>query len=167
MNMENSKWQMAKDKQFLLRGFTIAELLVTIAIFATLVGIATSNLVGGKQRASLNASGDIFTGDFRQQQLKAMIGDTEGRSAPDTYGVHFGSSEYTLFHGSTFNIMDSSNFTVMLGDNISFVSPPPNLVFARVSGELPSGGSIVMIDNTTKSTITLQFNRYGVITSID
>ncbi len=164
---------MAKDKElrakvnFNLPGFTLAELLVTMAIFATLVGIATINLVGARQRASLNTSSEILIGDLRQQQLKSMIGDTEGRANPDRYGIHLGTNDYTLFHGNTYNSGDASNFTVELGDNIQFVGTYSDLIFARVSGELSAGGSIILEDNTTNTQKTLQYNRYGVITDVD
>lgn len=167
MRKFNSKYRVQKYRNiYYLPGFTIAELLVTMAIFVTLVGIATINLVGAKQRASLNTSIDILLGDLRSQQLKSMIGDTEGRVAPGLYGIHFGSYDYTLFHGNNFDINAPSNFTVKLGDNVQFINPPSDLIFARVSGELANGGSILLRDNTTNTTRTLQYNRYGVVTNV-
>lgn len=158
---------MANSRIKLQAGFTLTELLITMTIFATLAGIATMSLVGAKQRTSLNTSIEIVSADLRQQQLKSMVGDTSGRTAPDSYGIHFGTSEYTLFSGSTFNLLEESNFTIQLGDNISFVSPPADLIFSRVSGELSAGGSLLLRDNTTKATKTLQYNKYGVITSVN
>lgn len=165
--MANGKPQLKNGGRSLQPGFTLTELLITMTIFATLAGIATMSLVGAKQRTSLNTSVEMVSADLRQQQLKSMVGDTGGRTTPDRYGIHFGTSEYTLFHGSTFNLLESSNFTVQLGDNITFVSPPTDLIFDRVSGELSVGGNIILRDNTTKATKTLQFNKYGVITSVN
>ncbi len=165
--MNNGKWQVANGKWKSQSGFTLAELLIAMAIFATLAGIATMSLVGAKQRTSLNTSIETLSADLRQQQLKSMVGDTGGRATPDQYGIHFGNSEYTLFYGSTFNLLEGSNFTIQLGDNITFVSSPSDLIFNRVSGELSSGGDIVLRDNTTKATKTLQYNKYGVVTSVN
>lgn len=158
---------MKSNGKFVEGGFTIPELLVTMTIFVTLVGIATINLAGVKQRASLNTTSEIFIGDFRQQQLKSMMGDTEGRSEPDGYGIHFNSDSYTLFHGDNYSAGSPSNFTVELGDNIKFLSIPSDLIFSRVSGELSSNGSIVLIDDTTNTTKTLEYNRYGVVTDVN
>jgi prepilin-type N-terminal cleavage/methylation domain-containing protein len=151
----------------LFRGFTIVELLVTMSIFATLVGIATINLVGAKQRTVLNTSIDILIGDIRQQQIKAMLGDTEGRSSSDKYGIHFSTTSYTLFHGSSYNSSEATNFTIQLGDNCQFFNSPSDIIFDRVNGEVAAAGSVVLRDNTTKTQKTVQYNLYGVITSVN
>lgn len=151
----------------LLPGYTIAELLVVMAIFATLIGIATINLVGAKQKASLNTSIDLLIADLKNQQLKTMIGNTEGFNTADSYGIHFNTNSYTLFKGASYDPNSGTNFTVDLGDNVFFVSTPTELVFARVSGELTANGEIEIMDNTTKQLKTIIYNRYGVVTDVN
>src|SRR5687768_9752938 len=80
------------------RGFTLIELMLVIAIIASLMGITTMSLTGAQQKSSMNATLGIFISDIRAQQLKAMVGDTEGRATSDTYGISFQSTKYTLFH---------------------------------------------------------------------
>lgn len=150
-----------------MKGFTIVELLVTMVIFATLIGLATINLAGAKQRTSLNTSVEVLVNDLAQQQLKAMTGDTEGRSSPDLYGIHFNNNKYILFHGTVFNSSDTSNFTVNLGDNITFTQNFPDVIFQRVNGETGTSGSITLLDNTTKTQKSINYNRYGVVTGIN
>lgn len=148
-------------------GFTMVELLVVMTIFVTLVGIASINLVGAKQRTSLNTSAEILIGDFRQQQMKAMIGDTEGRASADKYGVHFETDSYTLFNGSVYNPADTENFNIELGDNISFSNLPSDVIFERVNGQTGSANTIVLRDNTTNTLKTIQYNVYGVVTDVN
>lgn len=151
----------------LSRGFTFTELVIVLAIFATLLSVITVSLIGIKQRSALNTSIDIFINDMRQQQLKAMIGDKESSSTTDTYGIHFATNSYVLFKGSVYDANDSQNFTINLGDNIQFVGSLPNLIFERVNGELGSSGSIPFKDMTTNSQKALQYNKFGIITAVN
>src|SRR5688500_3590048 len=97
------------------RGFTVIELLLGISIFIILLGIVTLNLNTAKTQTSLSATVETLTADLSQQQLKAMIGDTEGRTTSDTYGIHFDTDSYTLFHG-TYSVSESTNFSINMPD---------------------------------------------------
>lgn len=150
-----------------LRGFTFTELVIVLAIFATLLSVITVSLIGIKQRSALNTSIQIFINDMRQQQLKAMVGDKQTSSTADSYGIHFVSTAYVLFKGSVYNVNDSQNFTINLGDNIQFVGSLPDIIFQRVNGELGSSGSIPVKDITTNSQKVLQYNKFGIITAVN
>lgn len=153
-------------------GFTIYEVLIVMAIFIILTGLLTINLLNAKHQSSLSTSVDIFISDLKQQQLKAMLGDTEGRSSSDNYGIFFGAGKYTLFHG-TYYSTGSANFNINLGDKIEFSNitfPNSQILFLRGSGEIynyASGSSTVSIkdilDNNQK---TITINEYGVVTQI-
>lgn len=159
---------MHMKKQPVFPGFTLPEMILTVGLFSFLLLFVTVNLVGVKQKASLNTSTAVFIGDLKQQKIKAMVGDTEGRVTPDHYGVHFESDEYILFHGATYNAADSANFSLSLGDNITFLGSPSDLIFSRVSGE-PIGGqtTITIRDNTTGLEKDVTINRYGVVTAVN
>jgi prepilin-type N-terminal cleavage/methylation domain-containing protein len=149
------------------RGFTLIELMVVITITAILLGFTTINLVGSQQRASLNAIEQELLADLKQQQLKAMIGDTEGRETSDTYGIHFDSGKYTLFHG-TYSSTDSANFAINLDQNFQFQSPGTDIIFSKISGEISAGSitNIAIRDTTNGNVKTITVNRYGVVTQI-
>jgi len=149
------------------RGFTLIELMVVITITAILLGFITINLVSSQQRASLNAIEQELLADLKQQQLKAMIGDTEGRETSDTYGIHFDSGKYTLFHG-TYSSTDSANFAINLDQNFQFQSPGTDIIFSKISGEISAGSitNIVIRDSTNGNVKTITVNRYGVVTQI-
>jgi type II secretory pathway pseudopilin PulG len=149
------------------KGYTLTELIIIMGLFALLIGISAINLVGAKQHSSLNTTVEIFVGDIGQQQLKAIIGDSEGGVSADTYGIHFNTTDYVLFHGANYNVNDPTNFKINLGDNIQFNGSYNDLIFQRVSGELTSGGSIVFQDKTTNVQKTILYNIYGIITSVN
>lgn len=155
-------------------GFTIQELLVVMAVMAILLGIVVMNLVTIQNRTNLDAAATTLNAEIKQQQLKAMVGDTEGRTTPDTYGIRFNTNSYTFFHGTTFNASDPDNFTIDLADNMQFSSiqlPNQSVVFNRVSGDFynynPSLSSVTLTNTTAGESKTIQFNRYGVIRNND
>lgn len=154
-------------------GFTIIEALIVMSIFITLTGLSTINLLNAKHKSSLSTSVDTFIADLKQQQLKAMVGDTEGRAASGNYGIFFGAGTYSFFH-DTYSSADPSNFNASLGDSIQFSNitfPGSQIVFLQGSGEIynyTDGSNTItikdIVDNNQK---TITINEYGVITAIN
>jgi prepilin-type N-terminal cleavage/methylation domain-containing protein len=156
------------------KGFTLIETVVVMGVFAVLVGISTISFFSTQKKASLNTTLDSFVTDLKEQQLKSMIGDTEGRGVRDSYGIQFGTNSYTLFHGEVFNQADSANFTVNLGDGITIILnqfPNGQIRFASGSGEVVNftqgSNAVTFRDTTGSEQRTVQVNRYGVITAIN
>jgi prepilin-type N-terminal cleavage/methylation domain-containing protein len=123
------------------RGFTLIELIIVMSIIGILLGFSTINLSRSQQSASLNAVEQILLSDLRQQQLKAMVGDAEGRAASDSYGIHFDSNKYVLFHG-TYSEGEPSNSVINLDSNMQFNNPEYDIVFSRLSGEI-AGAAVI------------------------
>ena len=99
---------------------SFTELSIVLSLIAVLFGFVTINLNRSQQNASITAIEQTLLSDLKQQQLKAMIGDTEGRASSDQYGVHFDSNQYVLFHG-VYSVGDSTNFVISLAQNFQFV----------------------------------------------
>ena len=156
------------------RGFTLVEFLLVMSIFATLAGIATVNLFGFQNRSQQNSTLNTFTADLKDQQAKAMSGDTTGTGTLDNYGIRLDTANYryTLFKG-TYIATSSANFSVSYPNTLQITSTFPNsqIIFAKGSGELPSYASasatITIRDTMTNVQKVLQLNRYGVISSIN
>lgn len=147
--------------------FTLIELIVSIGIIAVILSISTTSLLSAKNQASLNTIQTQLVSDLKQQQLKSVIGDTEGRATADMYGVHFDTNQYVFFHGTTYNSGDSSNYTVTLQADLQF-NTTGNVIFNRGTGELASGSltSIVIQNKNSSKSINFSVNQLGVITSI-
>jgi len=153
-------------------GFTLIEIIVIWGIVATLIGIGLIGTLAFRSSSTLSASGLTLAGDLRSSQMKAMVADTEGRGAPDAYGIFFAPVSYTLFHGTTYSPIDTSNFIVPIGDNLAIATTLAGnqLVFATASGEpitsiSPGSDTVTIRDTTTTSQFTITLNRYGVIIS--
>lgn len=148
------------------RGFTLIELAIVTSIIVTLLGFIIISLVRSQQGTSLTSMGEILVTDLRQQQLKAMTGDTEGRIGPDVYGIHFDSNQYVLFHGTIYSPSDTSNSIIKLDRNMQFNSPNYDVIFSKLSGTT-SAAVVELQDNTNSKTKKIHLNALGVVTQVE
>jgi prepilin-type N-terminal cleavage/methylation domain-containing protein len=148
------------------RGFSLIEMIVVTTITISLLGFITISLVRSQQTASLTSSEEILVSGLRQQQLKSMIGDTEGRATSDSYGIHFDSNRYILFHGAVYSSGEASNFVNDLDSNMQFNNAGFDVVFSKLSGTT-SATIIELQDNTNSQLKRIHLNRYGVITQVE
>lgn len=148
-------------------GFSLVELILIMSIMATLIGLTTINLVNSQQRASLSSLVQNLISDIRQQQIKAMVGDTEGAADANSYGVHIDSNKYVLFRGISYDPLEISNFAVNLPNNMIFVTPGLDIIFSKVSGDIVAAASFQLQDTTNGNLKTIQINKYGVVTGVN
>ncbi len=155
-----------------MKGFTFIEFLLVIAIFSILTALTTVNLFRFQHKTQLSTIVESFITDVKEQQTKAMAGDTEGRVGTSTYGVNVSSTNYTLFHG-TYSSTETTNFVVNLQGSIRAATTFPNaqIVFDVGTGEIvgyaSNSASVTFIDNTTSEQKSILFNKYGVITGVN
>lgn len=155
----------------LARGFTVVDLVVVMATIAVLMGLVSVNLIAVQDKAHLNTTMNTLISDLRTQQLKAMVGDTEGRENPERYGIHFDNNSYTLFHGSVYEPEESSNILVELPEKVTFENinfPFSQVIFETGSGEFvgysDSQNSLQLVNSSSDEVMPVELNRYGVIT---
>ena len=158
-----------KRQRLLLPGYTLVELIVIMSILATLFGLVTINLNYAQRKATIETVLTSLLTDIKQQQLKAMVGDTEGRGTTDYYGVYFEANRYTLFHGSTYNPNDAANFTVNIDQNLQVQNIGKTIVFNKLGGDVvgysSSANTITILDTSNNSSRTITYNQLGVITA--
>lgn len=154
-------------------GFTLIEIIVVFAFLITLAGIILSYSFNFRTSTVINTTMTKLTTDLKSQQIKAMTGDTEGIGVIESYGINFGPSLYTLFHGDTFSQGDPTNFVVEMEENIQISNTLPNnsVVFNPGSGEINTfvlGSDTVTIrDEDTNQSHTIRFNKFGTITEFN
>jgi len=148
------------------RGFTLVELIVTVSILVILLGFITIGLDRSQQGASLASAQEELVTDLTQQQLKAMIGDTEGRSSSNSYGIHFDSNQYVIFHGATYSSSDSSNTIITLDNNLQFNNPNFDVIFSKLSGTT-SARIIYMQEKNSSKLKQIHLNIFGVVNQVD
>ncbi len=145
-----------------------------MAIIAILSVFVFMDVFRSKGNVALITTMDVLITDLKNQQLKAMMGSTEGRSSHGAYGIYFEQGKYVLFHGPSYDSGDLTNFEVNLeqGDQFSQINlPNSSVIFASVNGEIESydslKNSLVIKNSNTGSERTIIFNKFGVITNIN
>ena len=153
------------------RGYTLTEMVITIGLIATFLGFITVSLASYQRSASLFSVSESLISDFRLQQMKALVGDTENRTSPDDYGIYFGTDSYTLFHGSSYNPADPGNTVIALDPQFQFTPSGRTVIFLRSTGEVSgytaAQSSVTLQDGSSGTEKTLTFNRLGVPVSFE
>lgn len=154
------------------KGFTLIELVISVAIFTILLGLILFNLNTARTEVTLSTTVETLITDLNQQQLKSMVGDTEGRTESDIYGISFAADSYTLFHG-TYAASESSNFSINLPETqqVTTTFPDDEIIFEQGSGEIvdydEDTDTITVLDTQNGEQRVLELNKYGVVTDIN
>jgi len=153
-----------------LAGFTLPELIVVLGILMILLSLSTVNLLTIYGKTSLSTKTSILISDIKQQQLKSMLGDTEGETLADSYGIYFEQNRYILFKGTSYSASDPLNFALNLESDLQFSNitfPQSQIVFSQGSGEVAGYTSdldtVTLTNIRTSDSQTVELNRYGVI----
>lgn len=168
-----TKFKIIKDRIRMSSGFTFIEIIIVTAIFLILLALITPAVFNFQSTANSDGIIETLLADIKNQQIKAMTGDTEGRGIPDTYGVQIQPSSYVLFHGQNFLPQDDTNFTIDIDSQFQIVSTYANnsIIFASGSGEITnfseSANQIIIREERTGKEKTIELNKYGTITSVN
>lgn len=156
-----------------VKGFTLPELMLSMGIVAVLFSIATILLSNLIPRTSLFSQSEALISDLRQQQTKAMVGETEGAGAAQLYGIKVEAQKYTLFKGAVYDPLNPNNYVVPVSRPLQMSTTFPSQIvqFNKGSGEVVGYGSatdtITITNVQGGNTTTIELNRYGVISSIN
>ncbi len=145
-------------------GFTLIEVLLTLALVAGLCALSFTSLGQPQVTASLAGTLDTLVADLRSQQLLAMTGNGDAGSA-QPHGIVIASDHYTLFAGTSFDSGDDANYTVTPGEGISLDTdfPDEQIVFSQGTGEVRnfSSGHTITVDAQGQNK-TISINPLGM-----
>ncbi|MEK7520136.1 MAG: FISUMP domain-containing protein, partial [Patescibacteria group bacterium] len=146
-----------------MRGFTILELLITLAIIAIFAAVAGINLLSFQRSATLESAARDIVGNLRLAQGKAMAGaDGNGDGQRDAWGIRFtndANDRYEMFYGNTYNA-GAVTTTLYLPSGTAFTDPAESgnkdVIFTKRTGTTTPAVIIVAAsDNSQSRTITL------------
>lgn len=161
-----------RDTSKLQAGFTLAEILVISGVFLILTQLASINLFRFQQSATIGSMRAVIASDIRQQQQKAMSGDTQQTGSQADYGIFFETDRYTLFYGDTYSSGAPGNFVVELTGNLEISGTTLDgniLLFEQVTGEIIGSDpveEIYLTDTTNGRQQIIRLNPLGVIYEI-
>lgn len=149
------------------KGVTLIEILMVMGLFAILVSFVTMNLLRPQVSSAVQFNAATILSDINQQQIKAMVGDSEGSGSAQPHGIYFGTTSYTLFRGSSYSSGAAGNFEVALADGATITNvtlPSSQVVFSRRTGQVVgyvSGSDTVTIEHSGVNKV-ITINRFGV-----
>jgi type II secretory pathway pseudopilin PulG len=152
-----------------MKGYSLIELIIVTLFIAILLGLVTINLFQFQHSSQLSTTVSTFISDYKEQQLKAMTGDTSGTGALSNYGIYFGTTSYTEFQNS----YGTNNYAVNLPTGIHFSTtfPSTQIIFLKgsgmVSGFSSGQNTITLLDTVNGGQHIITVNQYGVITSVN
>lgn len=144
------------------KGFTVIELIVSIAIIAILAGIVLVSMNKYRQKEILKANTSTVVAVLREAQAKTLV--AEGDS---TYGVHFDDNQAVIFVGDTYNDSSGSNEIFYLSNLVGLATTSlgaTDVVFSRLTGESSIAGAvnIYWLADPSAST-TVNIHQTGII----
>jgi type II secretory pathway pseudopilin PulG len=160
-------FQKHHSARILSRGFTAVEIILVISLMVVLLTLVTVNLFSFQHKSQLSSTIESFLADYKEQQIKAMVGDTSGTATPSAFGIHLETNSYTEFQ----NAYGTNNFTVNLPSGTQFTATTfanSQVLFATGSGEVATGNNTITITDTgNNSQKVITINRYGVVTGVN
>ena len=124
-------------------GFTLVELLISIAIALVLVTISIQSFKNFNDREALTKDTALVVSVLHQARAQTLASQNN-----DPFGVHFTSSALTLFEGATYDGSASANVTTSLNTRVqvgtALSGGGVDLVFQQVTGATAQSGVITL-----------------------
>ncbi len=148
-------------------GFTLTEILITIALFSIIFAIVFVGMARPKAYADIESTENLIYITVKEAQNLAMKGPAS------SFGVHFEQNKFVIFQGATYTLGDPSNLETTLDPNllIESISLPTlntDIIFSQLSGEvqeltLGASGSFVLRETNTNETRTFTITSLGAV----
>lgn len=126
-----------KKRKF-LRGFTVIEILVIIAVMGIMLSIAFVNLSSGRTGAKLDAAQREVASAVQTAKSNALQGKTASGSVPKCWGFKFTDNDTYIIFPSDCSTDGSSVETSDLGNGVKLKSPSP--ANSKILFSVPNGG---------------------------
>lgn len=149
-------------------GFTLVELLISIAVMVALAGVGMLELSGARNRGLF-----IETSDRIVATTRAAMAKSRAQEQGEQWGVHFenpssGDDFYEMWSGDSYTDADGVHLGRVYLDGATFDVPASgaavDVTFAKATG-LPSESKTVTIRSTTMTGISRTFiiSKFGSV----
>jgi prepilin-type N-terminal cleavage/methylation domain-containing protein len=132
------------------RGFTLFEILVSLAIGLILVGGAAAYSFAFSKDRHLYAASDTAVSYLRTAAMRAI--QSEGNSS---HGVSLSGGQFTLFRGSSYASRDTDHDIIWASPAYVTASGPQEIVFGKQTAVPSVTGDIILSNGRKTVTITV------------
>lgn len=139
-----------------IRGFSLVEVLLVIAVISVLAGISGTGYFYFKKNNAFNLTVERVANSLRNARLKSQA--TEGDSA---WGVEVQTNKIIIFKGSDFANRDQSFDEASAISGIANISGLSRIVFSKMYGIPQSAGTLILESDSGNKTI--EINEKGFI----
>lgn len=147
----------------LARGFTVLEILITLAVVFILTAVISGGFSSFRKEQILNGTAENIFSLINEARAKTLSSKEDS-----VYGVHFESSRAVIFKGQNFSedAPDSEIFYLPAGteiSQISLVGSGAETVFKRLTGETDQFGTITVRFKGGAKTKIVTIQKSGLI----
>jgi len=139
------------------KGFTLIEILLSVAIITLLVGLSLPVYESFVRRNDLDLTTQNIVSTLRRAQVYARSGDQDS-----DWGVRVDPSSLTLFKGATYSTRNTAFDEVVPIPASMSASGITDMVFAELSGAPSTTGSYTLT-STTNDVRTVTVNAKGMV----
>jgi len=150
-----------------MRGFTVVELLITIAIIIIVSAIGTISLVGFRAEQDLGSATKLIVSVLRDAQQKSISQESEKQ-----WGVHFENvmndrDFYATFSGASYSSSTQQEI-FYLKSSLEFSDPgsgsSKDVIFSKLTGLPQAATNITLrLTNNPQSAKTVTINNNGKV----
>lgn len=151
------------------RGFTLLEVLFSIAILAIIFLITIKSFSGEVAENELQSIADNIVAKLELARSNAITG-----KSGQNYGVKFGDKYFTYFTGSSFISSNQSNERTDIGDKFEITNDIPGaddvIVFSKLKGDINHSGPITITISEVsnfENTIQLKIGKLGDVSMVE
>jgi prepilin-type N-terminal cleavage/methylation domain-containing protein len=119
------------------KGFSVIELLATIAILGLLFALSLVSFSRFNRREAVSANASALAASLRDARARTLAS-----VAGSQYGVKVDADRFTFFQGSAFSSSTKTNISYMYASGVKASSSISTLVFERVTGNSSASGTI-------------------------
>lgn len=141
----------------MMKGFTLIEMMLTLAVIALLAGISAPIFMSFQARNDLNVASSVVLGSLRRAQSLARAMEND-----QSWGVYMEDLQLTIFSGTDYASRDVNYDEIfVIAPTVSF-SGITEVVFDRFTGETSDVGNIIINSNNNDSR-TITINKKGML----
>ncbi|MFY9462545.1 MAG: prepilin-type N-terminal cleavage/methylation domain-containing protein [Candidatus Sungiibacteriota bacterium] len=133
----------------LVWGFTLIEILVSIAVIVIVILVIVSGLSSFRKSAELNQAVDGVVSQLREARRRTIESKDASR-----WGVHVESSRTTLFKGVSFP--EGTDKEIFVLPTTVTIAGPIDIVFKRISGDTDNAGTVTLALGTNTRVINIR-----------